>query len=182
MKFPWKSKTNPDICTFVSMAPDVWTRITIRNMIFPDKGRSNFKTTKIKLTPIMILNIKDEIINNWNTKSQLFWRWFWLVEQQKWSVKLIGWASQPFCRLTFLPLLTFIHPSQIWINQLPNFFHSPCLEMCARVREACLTLEGIDFQINFKLFRAGGYLIYITNYNRPSILATLYEMNYNSPP
>ena len=53
----------------------------------------------------------------------------------------------------------FIHPSQIWINQLPNFFHSPCLEMCARVREACLTLDGIDFQINFKIFRAEGYSI-----------------------
>ena len=53
----------------------------------------------------------------------------------------------------------FIHPSQIWINQLPNFFHPPCLEMCCRVREACLTLEGIDFQINIRIFRAKGHLI-----------------------
>ena len=80
-------------------------------------------------------------------KWQLFWWWFWLLvaEQQNWSVKLIGGASQPFCRLTFLPgalLPILIYPTAPILN---NSIHQ--LFPLAQFGDVCSSKGGLPIKL-----------------------------------
>ena len=91
----------------------------------------------------------------------MFWWWFWLVvaEQQNWSVKLIAGASQPFCRLTFLPgalLPILIYPTAPILNNSIHQLFPPAQfgDVCSsKGRSAYKTLQRITCQANFERLR-----------------------------